>query len=347
MPVPPVVVVGAGLAGACAALALARTGPVGVLEAVGPAAGASGAAAGLVNPFAGRRAARGWRASEALTALDRLADEAGVAVSRTGILRPARDATQAAAFRDAASGHPAEALFVAPEVSAERWPGVAAPQGALWIPGGGHVDVGALVRATLAAAVRHRADVRTAHVRQWRHEDGQLIAITDTDRIAAQALVLCPGADVEALVPGTWGRVKGQTATLGAALPPGFPAVAGGVYVVPTAAGAVVGATYEHTFTTLDADPAASLTLRDRAARLVPTLADAPVLGARAGVRLTVPASVSPERLPRLGRVAPGVWLFAGLGSRGLLTAPLLAEWLPAALSDPSCVPAGLGFGSG
>lgn len=331
----PVVVVGAGLAGACAALELARTRPVIVLDSHGPAAGASGAAAGLVNPFAGRRGARAWRADEARDALDAVADAAGVPVTMSGVLRPASDPKQAAAFTRSAEAWPDEAAFLAK--SRDRWPGVEAPHGALWIPRGGHLDVARLVRGILAAAERLGADVRTGvRVSGWEERDGFVDAITDSETIKTEALVLCPGDGAALLLPNlAWGRVKGQTVTLDSRLPDGFPAVAGGVYVVPDAAGAVVGATFEHAFESLAPDPAASVWLRDRAARLVPALAEAPILGARAGIRLTVPASVSPERLPRLEAVSERVWLFAGLGSRGLLTAPLLARAFAAPLWRP------------
>ena len=59
-------IVGAGLAGACAAFTLSRHHRVHVLEANEPASGASGAAAGLVNPFMGRRARPVWHLREAL-----------------------------------------------------------------------------------------------------------------------------------------------------------------------------------------------------------------------------------------------------------------------------------------
>ena len=353
MPRLPTVVAGAGIGGACAALALSRTRPVVVLDAVGPAAGASGAAAGLVNPFAGRRAARAWRAGEALAALDRFAEAAGVPVVRSGVLRPAGDAKQATAFAASADLSPGEATWVRPEAAAERWPGIAAPWGALWVPGGGHVDVAALVRGALAAAERNGAEMHSGvRLVRWETHLNAVHAITDQEQIDAEALVLCPGDGVSTLprlAPLAFGRVRGQTVTLGAALPAGSPAVAGGVYAVPTAAGVVVGATFEHTFADLRASPEASLWLRDRAARLVPALADAPVVAERVGVRLTVPTSVSPERLPRLGPLGGDrrVWLFAGFGSRGLLTAPLLAESLPGALADPSVVSTALKSGLG
>ena len=297
-----------------------------MLDSHGPAAGASGAAAGLVNPFAGRRGARAWRADAAREALDRVCDAAGVSAEASGVLRPASDPKQAAAFARLAEAWPDEAQVV----DGSEWPGVEAPHGALWIPGGGHVDVARLVRGILAAAERLGAEVRDGvRVSGWKGPSGCMTALTESEEIEAEALVLCPG-DGASVLPAlshlAWGRVKGQTVTLGARLPDGFPAVAGGVYVVPSASGVVVGATFEHDFESLEPDPAASAWLRDRAARLVPALAAAPILGARAGVRLTVPASVSPERLPRLEAVAERVWLFAGLGSRGLLTAPLLAR---------------------
>lgn len=340
----PVVVVGAGLGGACVALAISRTRPVVVLDAVGPAAGASGAAAGLVNAFTGRRAGRAWRADEARAALDRLGDASGVAVTPSGVLRPASEPKQAAAFERAAEAWPDEAVWVRADAATERWPGARAPHGALWIAGGGNVSVPALVRGALAAAERGGAEMRWGvRLGGWRVDRDAVRTTTDRGEIRASALVLCPGADP---LPGldrfAFGRVRGQTVTLDARLPAGFPAVAGGTYVVPTDAGVVVGATYEHAFTDLAVDAAASLALREKAARLVPALAEAPVVSARVGVRLTVPASVSAERLPRVGEVAPGVWLFAGFGSRGLLTAPLLAEALPEWLLDPARVPAEL-----
>ena len=68
---------------------------------------------------------------------------------------------------------------------------------------------------------------------------------------------------------------------------------------------------------------------------------DGDVLATRVGVRLTVPASASPRRLPIAGPLPhqPDVWVFSGLGAKGLLTAPLLARSLPEALENPEALP--------
>ena len=66
---PRVIIVGAGLAGSCAALALAAEYDVTVVDA-GPAVpGASDVGAGLVNPLLGRQGRRVWRSDEALASL--------------------------------------------------------------------------------------------------------------------------------------------------------------------------------------------------------------------------------------------------------------------------------------
>ncbi len=128
------VVAGAGLAGACAALVLSRTRRVVVLDAGRPGGGASAAAAGLANPFMGRAAKPAWRHDLALDALAELAAEADPALyRRTGIVRPAVSDAQADVFRQRARAH-GDVDWLGPEASAERWPAVAAPRGALARP---------------------------------------------------------------------------------------------------------------------------------------------------------------------------------------------------------------------
>lgn len=343
-------IAGGGLAGACAALRLAEHGRVTLLEAERPAAGASGAAAGLVNPLMGRKANPAWRADDGLDALHETLDRAGRPdlFRSDGLLRPARDAQQADGFRERAAALPHHADWLAPAALAERFPGLVAPHGGLWVRRGGSVDIAAAVEAIWNAAEARGATVRIGvRVVGWDEDDKRAWAETEEgERIDAGTVLLALGGGFHrfpelAALP--LHRVKGQTIRLARPGGPGtLPALSGFGYVVPDGDALVVGSTYEHDFDDVAPTEAASLRLRAQAARMIPALADAAVLDARAGIRVTVPGAASPQRLPLVGPL-PGrrrVWVFTGLGSKGLLTAPLLARDLPAFLRDPERIPA-------
>ncbi|MEO0560262.1 MAG: FAD-dependent oxidoreductase [Bacteroidota bacterium] len=339
-----IVIAGAGLAGACAALALADSHRVIVLDSGRVGEGASGAAAGLVNPFMGRKAKPAWHYREALDALHATLDAAGAAdlFLPSGVLRPASDDRQLEAFKASAQNN--GLAWIEADAVAERWPEVQAPHGALWIPEGGSVDLTAMVRACVKAAETRGVEVHE-HRRLigWQHRNQQLIAITDYEPIEADRLLLTLGdgaRHLPELATLPLHRVKGQTVEL-APSSTDLPAVSGGVYVVPRPDRVLVGATFEHHFEDLRPDPVASSRLVGRAQQLVPTL-DGAVRAERVGVRLTVPTSASPRRLPLLAPL-PGhdtVWVFSGLGAKGLLTAPRLARFLPHALANPGALPA-------
>ena len=340
-----VVVAGAGLAGAAVALALSATRDVLVLDDGVP--GASGAAAGIVNPFMGRAARPAWRHRDALDALDALLDAADAErlIRRTGVLRPARDDRQRGVFEDRAAQH--DGLdWLAPGAAADRFPDVVAPEGAMWVREGASVDLPGLARAALAIAERQGARLLSQRLTGWRRDGADLVAETDGPSVRCRHLVLALGDGAHrltALDALPLHRVKGQTLWLArpSSLAPDHPAVAGHGYVVPTADHVLVGATYEHDVTSTAPDPRRDAGLRQRAAALVPALAEADVLDRRAGVRITVPARVSPRRLPLAGPLPGhgGVWILTGLGSKGLLMAPLLARALADALDGGALPP--------
>ena len=324
---PPVTVVGAGLAGACAAAALAPTAAVTVWDDGAP--GATAAAAGLANPFLGRKARRAWRADEALAALAALAG--GTRAMRwTGLLRPAADPAQATAFQARAAEHAGLAWLPAP-AAADLVPALLAPHGALRVAEGGSADLPALTRALLARAEAAGAELVAG---SWTPD-----AITEDGSVT----LLCTGAALRALPGLPLHAVKGQTVRLRPAAPlPDLP-ISGHTYLVPRPDGTVVvGATFEHRFAHARPTDQATAELVARAAALVPALADAEVVEARAGLRMTVPATASPMRRPLLGPLGASgrLWVFGGLGAKGLMTAPLLASWLPGALADPTRLPA-------
>lgn len=95
-------------------------------------------------------------------------------------------------------------------------------------------------------------------------------------------------------------------------------------YVAPQRGGAIAGATMEPGRRDRDLDPAVLATLRERAATLVPALAEAPSRGL-AGVR-----GATPDGLPLVGRSVGDARLLLAVGARrnGWLIAPLVAEMI-------------------
>lgn len=339
-----IIIVGGGLAGACAALWLSKSHAVVLLEAEKPTSGTSGAAAGLVNPFKGLRATPMWRHEEALDALRTTLEETMVSdlFRATGVFRPALNTKQADSFQKTAADFPNQTTWLSPKASGEHYPDVQAPLGGLWIPSGGAVSLAAFTQAMLNAAERNGAKIRAGvRVTGW-DEDGSVRVDTDSGSFEAKTLLLCLGDGFSAFpefdnLP--LHKIKGQTIwlTKPPALPDTLPAISGGVYIVPGGNEVVVGSTFEHEFDNLDPDPAVSATLREKAALLVPSLAESAIVDERAGVRVTVPR----VRLPMLG-LLPGferVWIFTALGAKGLMTAPLLARDLDSFLADPEMLP--------
>ena len=344
-----VVIAGAGLAGACAALTLSATATVLLLDAASPAAGASGVAAGLVNPLMARKAHLAWRADEALEALRHtiIHTSAHPHVRLTGVLRPAADAAQALDFQSAARIVPHHGRWLSAEAAQHTHPHVHAPEGALFVQTGGAVDVPAFVRAVVRAAEQQGATVIAgARVVGWssRAEDLSVTvsAAGATHDVRAQRLLLCIGGGFQGFAPLrslNLHAIKGQTVRIARpdGLPPNLPILAGRGYVVPEGDTLVVGSSYEHTFSDLQPSPEVSQQILRKASAMLPGLADAAVLDAAAGVRVTVPGT----RLPMLGPLPgePNAWIFTGLGSKGLLMAPLLARWLPRLLEQPDEIP--------
>jgi tRNA 5-methylaminomethyl-2-thiouridine biosynthesis bifunctional protein len=347
----PVLILGAGVAGACAAAALARRG-IGatVIDAgQGPASGASGMPAGLVAPrldLDDRPAARFHRAAYA-HALWTYAD--APAFGATGVVRAAEDAAEASRLLrllDAGALPP----DMAREIRASD-AGAAGDLPALLFPQGGLLDPCAFIEAALAGA-RTRWSAAVARL----DREGQVWVARDAEgRVLGEgaACVVALGAALPQLAQTSALAVRpmrGQvTLARIAGAPPARP-VAWGPYVAPLADGRLlVGATYD------PADPVLAPDAESDARNLAALEAFAPGLAAqvdrstlegRVGVRATTPdrlpyTGAAPDaeawrRLPglaagRLDAHAPspvheGLYVLGGLGSRGLVWAPLLGE---------------------
>lgn len=344
------IIVGAGIAGASAALVLGKQEKVLIVEAEQPASGASGVAGGLFSPMLALRGRPAWRALEAIEAFQRQLDETdGHALfDNRGVIRPAHDEQQAIYFQDSVALLPEEAEWLSPEASKVRYPLVHAPYGSMFVRRAGAVDLGAYTNHLVDAAKQKGVELMTeARVTQWGDTQNNAFVVVQTDqgeeRLEAQRVLLCWGQMFLKAPPFAQlnlNRVKGQT--IRASMPEGLSIenlipVSGKGYVIPQADHLAIGSSYEHNYVTEGPTPEISQELLEKACYMVPALETSSIMSAQAGFRVTVPG----VRKPVVGPL-PGydhIYAFSGFGSKGLLMAPLLSYELPDLLTPPIDIP--------
>jgi tRNA 5-methylaminomethyl-2-thiouridine biosynthesis bifunctional protein len=112
----------------------------------------------------------------------------------------------------------------------------------------------------------------------------------------------------------SWAEGRGNEGAAGDRLPRG--------YVMPATQGRhMVGATFQRDDADLAPRDEDDRTNQWRLARLLPAWGDRPLQPARVSVR-----AATPDRLPLVGMLAPGLYASLGHGSRGLTCAPLCGE---------------------
>jgi tRNA 5-methylaminomethyl-2-thiouridine biosynthesis bifunctional protein len=333
-----VAVIGAGVAGAATAHALALRGlEVTVLErAAAPAQAASGNPVAVFRPVISRDDNRATRLTRAafLHDLRAWAMLGGVEWARCGVLHLAKDADAAAKQRQALADTAPPAGFArwadldeARELA--NWP-VAAP--GVFYPTAGWVVPAGLCRAWLDhPAIRLRTGCAVARIQGG--SDGWQVLGDDGEVLAeADAVVLANARDALSLVPDqAWplNIVRGQITQL----PPGsLPqlqrVVAREGYLAPGASRPLVGATYEHDDDDTMPRTASDLANLARLEAILPGASEGLTPGdvsGRASQRATLP-----DRLPLVGAVGghPGLYVAAGYASRGVVWAGLLGEAL-------------------
>ncbi|HUO22179.1 MAG TPA: FAD-dependent 5-carboxymethylaminomethyl-2-thiouridine(34) oxidoreductase MnmC [Caulobacteraceae bacterium] len=336
-----VAVVGAGVAGASLARAIRALGvEVTWIDAQGPGAGASGNPAALVS--AALDAGSGPRARFYAQCLARAADLYNplgeAAAGRPGLLQLERAPRDAARFDAvAASGvfDPIRLTRLDRDGASTRL-GRPAAAGALWLQDGLTVQPRRVIEAWLGEGKRVTGAVarleRTCEGWRATGADGAVLAEAD-------ALCLAAGAGARALWPTLpLQPVRGQASW--AAGPALDFAVAWGGYAAPMPDGVLFGATHDRDRADAGVDPLDHLRNLKTLAEALPDLAaalDPASLGGRASVR-----AATPDRMPLAGSLGPeGLFVLAGLGSRGFVTAPLLAEHVAALMTGaPSPLPA-------
>ena len=337
---PAVAVVGAGIAGAALARAVARLGARAcVYEAARPGAGASGNPAALVTPRldAGLGPVAVLHAQAFARALALYRAEAGRAILAQGVVQLARTPRDPARFEKLAAwpgfapgalqpldaGAAAEALEEAPGPA-----GVAIRDGLV-------VEPAAILGAWLAGTEPVRAAVARLEPSGpgWR-----LVAADGASLGEADAVLVAAGPAAKALLGAPVRPVRGQVSWAAAPFR-GSPAAWGG-YAIPLREGVLFGATHDRD------DTDVALRAADHARNLASLAEGRPRLAAEVGGgdldgRASLRAAC-PDHLPLAGAVPgrPGVFVLSGLGGRGFTLAPLLAEQVAAlALGAPPPLP--------
>jgi tRNA 5-methylaminomethyl-2-thiouridine biosynthesis bifunctional protein len=360
------IVVGAGLAGAACADALARRNwKVTLIDSAAPARGASALPWGLMHPHFGaddNRLARLTRGGSALTlrTLARIARDGAHGGSAvwcvSGAFQRAADAEESERWRMTLSRTRTPRGYVHwldAAAAAERI-GVQPAQAGLWWPSGTLASPERLTAALVAQPgirlLQHTVDAVANGDNGWRicGCDGRVVA-------RAPVVVVAAALDSPRLLQSHHQPVRavgGQVTHVDAALQALRSALAGDGTLLRSPEGdLVVGATYEvaddRACAVLDERDAARSNLA-RLARLLAVPVEARALGGFAGVRC-----VARDRLPFAGAVAdepaalaaaerlrgahfddlprrPGLYTSFALGSRGLTFAPLAAELIAA-----------------
>lgn len=328
-----VLVIGDGVIGLATAIAIARAGgSCRVLGRTTPGA-ASAASAGLLAPSIGD-AEPGFRAFMSASRdrypawLHWLAQRTGIEVTldRSGIIE--LGAEEIAPPRAGIERLDAEGLQ-------KLEPALTSHAGAVLYHDDGYVDT-----------VRLLAALREAARCEWSIDvvDGRVAAIQPgIDSSAAtmedgrtqhgRAVVLAAGAWIALLVgaprPIPVEPVRGQMLRLQGA-PLSHAVSAGDAYLVPRGESTLVGSTLERVGFDCATTPAALERLRLAAVAAVPSLRDASVQGAWAGLR-----PMTPDARPIIGRDPDlrSVFYACGHGKNGILLAPLTAECVAALIA--------------
>jgi glycine oxidase len=340
-----VIVVGAGIIGCAVARELSRRGArVRVIEARAVGAGATQASAGVLAPYieAHERSALLDLTVRSLDLYDRFIADVrqdsglGVEFRRCGTLEIAVDEAAAARQRESRSRLAAAGVDVAwLTAEAVRRAEPSLPEGvagALLVRTHGYVNVPQLTEALSWSAMRHGAEIETAHrVAEIRRAGGDLtVTAADGTTWTADAVVIAAGSWSGQTGPREAAAkdvrpVRGQLLRLAWRGSPLSHVLWGpDCYVVPWIDGTVlVGATMEEVGFDERTTAAGVRDLLDAVCELIPEAWRATFLEARAGLR---PATT--DGLPIVGASVdvPALFYATGHFRNGILLAPLTAR---------------------
>lgn len=371
------IIVGAGIAGASAALQLSRHQKVLLVETKQPAAGASGVAGGLFSPMIALRGRPVWHIDAAIKAFNDQIELAGAKhlFDNRGVLRPAKDEQQVEFFKQSAEMCPEHAEWWPADQSKEKFPFIEAPLGSLFAKTGGAFSTTLFTQMMVEAAVKQGTIfLDNTHVIGWGFANQTAtITINEADAARHEAVlsnVQLPTGGIQPMLHPpdkihlvnikadrvllalgkaflNWPvhqldlhGVKGQTIRIKRPdwlKQEDLPPTSSQAYIIPEKDTLAIGSSFEHTYSDEKPSRAVSKQLLNKVVGLLPGLAGEKIIEEHVGIRVTVPKI----RLPMVGPYGKGsrLWVFTGFGSKGLLLAPLLASRLHEFFDEPALIP--------
>lgn len=348
-------IVGAGLAGLSAAIALIDKGlDVIVIDKGDIASGASGVPLGLINPAAAKQANLSWNAKQCMAAtaslLERAASHSDLEFYRkSGVLRPSTDTGTLEAFRTSLKRHPFPngwAQWLDADETDAFHPGLLHAGGSLWVMEGYVVDMPVYLNALADLVKSYGAKVQTncqIMATSYDESDGTWnVTLPDQSELCVNHIITAVGASVMDDINWKWlsaHPIKGQLAVYRSnnAISWNHAVAARGYIAHLNGFDWVIGSTFEHTFNSLEPDEAGMSFLSEKVDSVLPNLRlNSSLQRQWTGVRLG-----TPNRLPIIGQhpSKPGLWLFVGLGSKGLIYSAFIGQLLAASIVDGATIP--------
>ncbi len=348
-------IIGGGLAGSLLAYNLLKRGTSVLLFHQNNTAGstASRTPLALANIAAAKQAKVCWNPTECLSELRNVLDEVTEFPDKSfyhqnGIFRPAFDEDALTRYRSSFENEPwpeNTIRWMSPEEAADIFPVMHKTYGGLFIPNGITVNLPEFLDSLhqyLMNKFGNQLRLVQEKVTDSKQTESGWQIVTDESTYHTEQLVFASGEHtarhpfwkhhklhpVKGQIIQFSGDVVNQVAPVSVAAS-GYFAVFGNT--------AVMGSTYEHHYKSLSPDEFGKRTLLKKLSDIYPALSPAEEnIAGWASVRVT-----TPDKLPFAGahHEIENLHLFTGLGSRGLLYAPLIASHLADHLLNASPLP--------
>lgn len=324
-----IAVLGAGFSGLAICWNLLKQhNNVTVFDPKGIGGGASGIAAGLLHPYGGLHAKYSWRGLEGMQATVELLSIASEflqkpVASYTGTLRPALIPEQKVDFLNCCNRYPEVKWLSAAECS-QYMPQPVSWEG-IYIKNGITVFTDLYLQGLWQACLSKGAKLEKMGCKSLKE-------LTDFDKI-----IVAMGANTKMLpelahLP--LSIVKGQVLEMEwpKQYSPLKTALNSQGYVVMNAdmTSCFAGTTFERDYRDFEPDlVVAKNEILPKLRGIWPMFEELPIIGCRAGLR-----AVTPNRIPYHKQVLDNCWVFAGMGSKGLLYHALLAREMASSLNS-------------